>query len=50
MIIAVGLFTLILDGKAYKDKGYTKEYKIIKAISYSYMGIGGILYILLLIM
>lgn len=50
MIIAVGLFTLILDGKAYKDKGYTKEYKIIKAISYSYMGIGGLLYILLLIM
>lgn len=49
MIISVGVFTLLIDGKAYKKKGYIKEYRIIRIISYSYMAIGGLMYILLLI-
>jgi predicted lipid-binding transport protein (Tim44 family) len=50
MIIAVGIFTLLVDGKRYKKKAYIKELKIIKIISYSYISIGGLLYILLLFM
>lgn len=50
MIIAVGLFTLLVDGKRYKDTGYIKELKLVKLISYSYMTIGGLMYILLLLM
>ena len=50
MIIAVGIFTLLVDGKRYKKKGYIKELRIVKIISYSYMTIGGLLYILLLFM
>ena len=46
MIIAVGIFTLLIDGKKYKNKGYIRELKIIKLISYSYMVIGGLMYIL----
>lgn len=50
MIIIVGLFTLLVDGKRYKKKGYIKELKIIKVISYSYIIIGGLMYILMLFM
>lgn len=50
MIIGVGIFTLLVDGKRYKKKAYIKELKIIKIISYSYITIGGLLYILLLFM
>lgn len=50
MIIAVGLFTLLVDGKRYREKGYIRELKIIKLISYSYITIGGLMYILLLFM
>lgn len=49
IIIGVGLFTLLADGKAYKQKGYIKELKIVKFISYSYITIGGLMYILLLL-
>lgn len=48
MIISVGVFTLLMDGKRYKKKGYIREFKIIRLISYSYMAIGGLMYILLL--
>lgn len=48
MIITVGIFTLLIDGKKYKNKGYIRELKIIKLISYSYMVIGGLMYILFL--
>lgn len=48
MIIAVGLFTLLIDGKRYKEKGHIGEFKIIRIISYSYMAIGGLMYILFL--
>ena len=50
MIIAVGIFTLLVDGKRYKKKAYIKELKIIKIISYSYITIGSLLYRLLLFM
>jgi len=50
IIIGVGIVTLLMDGKAYKDKGYIRELKIVKWISYSYMTIGGLMYILLLFM
>ncbi len=48
MIILVGLFTLLIDGKRYKRKGHIRDFKIIRIISYSYMAIGGLMYILLL--
>lgn len=48
MIILVGIITLIIDGKKYKEKGHVRDYKIIKIISYSYMAIGGFMYILFL--
>lgn len=48
MIILVGIFTLIIDGKKYKEKGHVRDYKIIRIISYSYMAIGGFIYILFL--
>ena len=50
MIIAVALFTLFVDGKKYKSKGYIREFKIIRLISYSYITIGGLMYVLLLLM
>lgn len=50
MIIAVGLFTLLIDGKEYKQKGYIRELRIVKIISFSYITIGGLMYILLLLM
>ena len=50
MIIAVALFTLLIDGKRYKNKGYIREFKIIRLISYSYITIGGLMYVLLLLM
>ncbi len=50
IIIAVSLFTLLVDGKSYKQKGYVRELKIIKIISYSYITIGGLMFILMLFM
>lgn len=50
IIIGAGLFTLLVDGKAYKKKGFIREVKIVKFISYSYIAIGGLMYILLLFM
>ena len=50
MIIAVGLFTLFFDGNRYRRRGYMRELRIVKIISYSYMGIGALMFILLLIM
>lgn len=49
-IIAVGLFTLLVDSKRYRQKGHMRELKIVKIISYSYITIGGLLYILILLM
>ncbi|MDR7857583.1 CLC_0170 family protein [Tissierella sp.] len=50
IIIAVGLFTLLVDGKTYKQKGYIRELKLIRVISYSYITIGGLMFILMLFM
>lgn len=50
IIIGVGLFTLLVDGKLYKQKGYIRELKIVKWISYSYITIGGLMFILMLFM
>ncbi|MBU5255495.1 CLC_0170 family protein [Tissierella praeacuta] len=50
MIIAIGIFTLLIDGKRYRQKGYIRELRMVKIISYSYITIGGLLYILLLLM
>lgn len=48
IILVIGIFTLIIDAPKYKKRGYIKEVRIIKAISYSYMVLGGIMFILLL--
>lgn len=49
IILAIALFMIVIDMPVYKRKGYLKEVKIIKVISYSYIALGGIMYILLLI-
>ncbi|WP_313755650.1 CLC_0170 family protein [Tissierella sp.] len=49
MIIAIGIFTLLIDGKRYRQKGYMRELRMVKIISYSYITIGGLLYVLLLL-
>ncbi len=50
IILGIGIFALLLDGPRYKKRGYIKEVKIIKGIFYTHMLLGGIMYILLLIM
>ncbi|WMM24360.1 CLC_0170 family protein [Tissierella sp. MB52-C2] len=50
MTVIVGVFTLLLDDRKFKQKGYIRELKILKIISYSYIVIGGLMYILLLVM
>lgn len=47
MIILVALFTLLVDGPNLKNKGFARELKIVKAISYSYIAIGIIVFIFL---
>ncbi|NLJ99266.1 MAG: hypothetical protein GX320_08410 [Tissierellia bacterium] len=47
MIILVALFTLLIDGSKLKDSNFTKEYKIVKIISYSYIVFGIIVFIFL---
>lgn len=47
IIILIGLVSIFVDGPKLKRDGYNKELKILKIISYSYMGIGIILFILL---
>lgn len=50
IIIGIAIFTLLFDGKRYKQKGYIKEMRIVKIISYSYIVIGCLMFILLSIM
>ena len=47
IMIIVALFSLLIDGPNYKNKGFQREYKIVKIISYSYITIGIIMFILL---
>lgn len=47
MLIAIALFSLIYDGRRYRAQNSVKEYKIIRAISYFYITLGIILFILL---
>ena len=49
IILSIGIFTLLIDVPKYKKRGYIKEVRIIKAISYSYMVLGGIMFIILLV-
>lgn len=48
IILGIGIFTLIIDAPKYKNRGYIKEVRIIKAISFSYMVLGSIMFVLLL--
>lgn len=47
MIALVGLFTLLVDGPKLKNQGFTRELTIVKVISYSYIVIGIIMFIIL---
>lgn len=47
MIILVALFGLFIDGPNLKNKGFVRELKIVKVISYSYIAIGIIVIIFL---
>lgn len=47
IIILVGLATLLIDGPKLKNKGFTKELTIVKIISYSYIVLGIIMFVLL---
>lgn len=49
IVAAVGLATLLLDGKRYKQIGYMKELLVVKIIAYTYMTIGFLMYIILFI-
>ena len=45
--IFIAIVSLLIDGTNYKIKGYIKELKIVKAISYSYIFLGVLLFVLL---
>ena len=47
MIGLIGLFALLVDGPMLKNQGFTREFTIVKIISYSYIGIGIIMLIFL---
>ena len=47
IIILVALFSLLIDGPSYKNKGFQREYRIVKVISYLYITIGVIIFVLL---
>ena len=49
LIVGTGIFTFISDINYYKKRGYVKETKIIKGFTYSYISIGLIMYVFLLI-
>jgi hypothetical protein len=45
IIIFIGLATLLIDGPRFKNKGFTKELRIVKTISYTYIALGIIIFI-----
>ena len=47
MIGLIGIFALLVDGSRLKNKGYTREFNIVKIISYAYIGFGIIMLIVL---
>ena len=47
IIFIIAIISLLIDGTNYKRKGYIKELKITKAISYSYIFLGVLLFVLL---
>lgn len=47
IILFVAIVSLLIDGTNYKKIGYIKELKLTKAISYSYIFLGVLLFILL---
>jgi uncharacterized membrane protein YjfL (UPF0719 family) len=47
IIFFIAIISLLIDGINYKEKGYIKELKITKAISYSYIFLGVLLFVLL---
>lgn len=49
IIIGTALFSLLYDRPRYRRKGYIKETKIIKFLSYTYIFIGIGMFIILLI-
>lgn len=50
MFIGVGLFNLFYEIARYKRRGLIREVKVIRAISYSYLGLGAIMFLLLILM
>ncbi|HSH35579.1 CLC_0170 family protein [Schnuerera sp.] len=47
IIIVVALFSLLIDVPNCKKKGFVKEYRMVKIISYSYIVFGVIIFIFL---
>ncbi len=47
LFISIAILILLIDGSKYRERSNKKEYKIIKFISYSYIAIGIIIFILL---
>ncbi len=46
LIIAIGLFTLLIDAKQLKNEGKKKDAKLAKGIGISYIVAGPILYVI----
>lgn len=46
LIIAIGLFTLLIDAKRLRNEGKKKDTKLAKAIGISYIAAGPILYVI----
>ncbi|HHV46480.1 MAG TPA: hypothetical protein GXX53_06245 [Tissierellia bacterium] len=47
IFIFIAVLSMIHDGRRYKSKNNNKEYKIIKAFSYSYIVLGIVIFVLL---
>ncbi|NLW40523.1 MAG: hypothetical protein GXY96_06300 [Tissierellia bacterium] len=47
LFILVALFSLIVDGPKYNKKGFVKEYRIVRIISYLYISLGIIIFVFL---
>lgn len=46
LIILVALFSLLIDGPNYNNEGFRREYRFIRILSYLYISLGIILFIL----
>lgn len=49
VFILVALLMLIIDGSKYSNKNYQKELRIVRALSISYIALGIIIFVILMV-